>query len=224
MDKILEIENIKKIYHMGEITVEALAGVSFYINKGEFIVILGQSGSGKSTMLNIIGGIDKPTSGTIKYNNKDISNFNEKNRTLYRRNNIGFIFQFYNLIPNLTVRENVLLASELSQKPLSINETLDAVGLLERMTHFPSQLSGGQQQRVAIARAIVKNPEILLCDEPTGALDFSTGEQVLELLKTFNKKYNKTVIVITHNESIAEMADRVFYIKDGLIEKITEKS
>ncbi|MDR1914536.1 MAG: ABC transporter ATP-binding protein [Clostridiales bacterium] len=218
---ILSIEDITKEYHMGEIIVQALRGVNFKIYQGEFLVILGPSGSGKSTVLNIIGGIDQPTAGKIIYKGKDISGLKEKDLTKYRRSSVGFVFQFYNLIPNLTAKENIQLASELSSNALSVSDLLETIGLADRGGHFPSQMSGGQQQRVAIARAVAKNPEILLCDEPTGALDFSTGIQVLKLLKEFNKKYKRTVAIITHNAGISEMADRVLYFKDGLVDLVT---
>jgi putative ABC transport system ATP-binding protein len=217
---ILEIKGVTKEYKMGEVTVQALRGVDFEILSGEFLVILGPSGSGKSTVLNIIGGIDQPTTGKIIYRDKDISAVSERDLTKYRRSSVGFVFQFYNLIPNLTAKENILLASELSSNALPVTELLETIGLTDRGGHFPSQMSGGQQQRVAIARAVAKNPEILLCDEPTGALDFSTGLQVLKILKEFNQKHKKTVVIITHNSGIGEMADRVLYIKDGLVDHI----
>ena len=220
MEKIMEVCNIKKEYLLGEVKVEALRGVSFDLYSGEFIVILGPSGSGKSTLLNIIGGIDNPTSGSVMYKNNDIGKSSEKALTHYRRSAVGFVFQFYNLIPNLTAKENILLATELSSQPISANELLDTIGLSDRGNHFPSQMSGGQQQRVAIARALSKNPDILLCDEPTGALDFTTGIQVIRILKEFNMKYKKTVIIITHNAAIGGMGDRVFHVKDGLIERV----
>ena len=217
---IMEVRGVTKEYAMGEITVHALRGVSFDIYEGEFIVVLGPSGSGKSTLLNIIGGIDKATNGEIMYENKNIGKASDNELTAYRRHAVGFVFQFYNLIPNLTARENITLAAEMSKQPIPPEELLKAVDLTDRANNFPTQLSGGQQQRVAIARAVSKNPQILLCDEPTGALDFSTGIQVLRILKDFNQQYKKTVIIITHNASIGEMADRVFYVKDGLIDKI----
>lgn len=220
MERIMEVKDLTKEYVMGEVTVNALRGVSFELYAGEFVVILGASGSGKSTMLNIIGGIDKPTSGEIYFGGRSLAEMTEKELTSYRRLCVGFVFQFYNLIPNLTARENILLASELSREPIPVKELLNLIGLEDRGGHFPSQLSGGQQQRVAIARALAKNPSMLLCDEPTGALDFSTGVQVLKLLKDFNTKYNKTVAIITHNAGIGEMADRVFQVRDGLIERI----
>jgi len=205
---------------MGEVKVEALKGVDFEIYDGEFVVILGPSGSGKSTMLNIIGGIDQPTEGTISYKGKCLAKASEKELTSYRRGAVGFVFQFYNLIPNLTAKENIELAAELSNDPKSPQELLEKVGLSERALNFPSQMSGGEQQRVATARALSKNPDILLCDEPTGALDIKTGIHVLNVLRSFNRDYGKTVIIITHNAGIGAMADRIFHIKDGLIDKI----
>jgi len=220
MDKVLEVTGITKEYIMGEIIVKALRGVSFELYGGEFVVVLGPSGSGKSTILNIIGGIDKPTGGAVIFNNKDISKASERELTAYRRSAVGFVFQFYNLIPNLTARENIVLSTELSASPIPPDELLNAIGLGERGGHFPPQLSGGEQQRVAIARAIGKNPALLLCDEPTGALDIKTGIQVLRILKDFNKTYKKTVVIITHNAAIGGMGDRVFNIKDGLVDSI----
>ncbi|MDR2650099.1 MAG: ABC transporter ATP-binding protein [Clostridiales bacterium] len=217
---ILRISDVKKEYRMGEVTVHALRGINFEIFRGEFLVILGPSGSGKSTILNIIGGIDSPTSGAVMYKGSDISKSGERGLTKYRRLSVGFVFQFYNLIPNLTARENILLASELSNSALNVNKLLNMISLGDRGGHFPSQMSGGQQQRVAIARAVAKNPEILLCDEPTGALDFSTGIQVLKLLKTFNREHSRTVAIITHNAGISDMADRTLYIKDGLVDHV----
>lgn len=222
MKQILMAKGLSKYYEMGEVKVKALEKVDFEIYSGEFIVVLGPSGSGKSTMLNMIGGMDKCTTGEIYYKESPLHNASEKELTNYRRDAIGFVFQFYNLIPNLTCYENVKLSVEISKNPLSIDDVLKEVELSDRAGHFPSQLSGGQQQRVAIARAIVKNPEILLCDEPTGALDFETGLQVLKLLKKFNKNYKKTVIIITHNEGIGAIADRVFHVRDGKINKIVK--
>jgi len=219
-EKVLDVLNITKDYVMGEVVVNALRGVSFELYRGEFVVILGASGSGKSTMLNIAGGIDRPTTGEVIYNGKNIGALSEKELTVYRRQAVGFVFQFYNLIPNLTARENILLASELSRKSIPAAELLETIGMSDRADHFPSQLSGGQQQRVAVARALAKNPELLLCDEPTGALDFTTGLQVLKILKDFNVRYNKTVAIITHNAGIGSMADRVFHVKDGLIDGV----
>ena len=224
MKDILKVTNVTKTYLMGEVTITALAGVSFTLREGEFVVVLGPSGSGKSTMLNIIGGIDKPSSGEIEYLNRDIGKFGQRELTYYRRDAVGFVFQFYNLIPNLTARENIQLACDMSKKPIPANELLERIGMSDRGGHFPSQLSGGQQQRVAIARAVGKNPHMLLCDEPTGALDVSTGIGILKLLKDFNRSYGKTVAIITHNSSIADIADRVFYIRDGKIDRIVENT
>ena len=220
MEKILEATDVTKEYIMGEVTVKALRGVSFDLYNGEFVVVLGPSGSGKSTMLNIIGGIDRPTAGSVMFGGKDISHASERALTAYRRTAVGFVFQFYNLIPNLTARENIILATELSLDPISADELLTNVGLSERGNHFPPQLSGGEQQRVAIARAVGKNPALLLCDEPTGALDIQTGVQVLRILRDFNRQYKKTVVIITHNAGIGGMGDRVFNIRDGLIDNV----
>lgn len=220
MKVILEGKGLTKWYQMGEVRVNALRGVDFEIFEGEFVVVLGPSGSGKSTMLNIIGGMDKPSSGELFYLNEPIHSAKESKLTQYRRHAIGFVFQLYNLMPNLTVLENVQVAAEIVRDPLDAVSVLREVGLADRTGHFPSQLSGGEQQRVAIARSIVKNPQILLCDEPTGALDFSTGIQVLKLLKDFQQKYKKTVIIITHNAGIAQTADRVFKVKDGKLASV----
>jgi len=220
MDIILKARGLTKFYQMGEVKVEALKGVDFDIYAEEFIVVLGPSGSGKSTMLNLIGGMDVASSGEIYYRGKPLHNASGKVLTEYRRDAVGFVFQFYNLMPNLTAYENVMLSAEIAKNPLKAEDVMEQVGLADRAEHFPVQLSGGEQQRVAIARAVAKNPEILLCDEPTGALDSSTGIQVLQVLRDFNKRYKKTVIVITHNASIAQMADRVFYLKDGRLARI----
>ncbi len=222
MKAILKATNLSKTYQMGEIEVNALREIDFEIYDGEFVVILGPSGSGKSTMLNLIGGMDKASKGKVFYGEQGIHDANEKELTNYRRHAVGFVFQFYNLIPNLTAYENVKLSVEITKNPLDVSEVLEQVGLADRAEHFPAQLSGGQQQRVAIARAIAKNPDILLCDEPTGALDFTTGLQILQLLKDLNKNYGKTVVIITHNKGIGDIADRVFYLKDGKITKIKE--
>ncbi len=219
-ETILQVKDITKEYKMGDVIVHALRGVSFELYQGEFVVVLGASGSGKSTILNIIGGIDTATSGEVVYKGENIGKKNDRELTEYRKSAIGFIFQFYNLVPNLTAKENILVASELSKNPLDVDRLLEQVDLKERQDSFPSQMSGGQQQRVAIARALSKNPDILLCDEPTGALDVKTGAEVLKLLKEFNETYKKTVVVITHNSIIAEMADRVFYVKDGLLDRV----
>lgn len=218
---IFRVASVKKEYRMGEVTVAALRDVSLEIYAGEFLVILGHSGSGKSTLLNIIGGIDTPTGGSVYFEDDNLSNYAESQLTSYRRNHIGFVFQFYNLIPNLTAEENVEMATEISPDPLPAAETLKLVGLYERRGHFPAQLSGGEQQRVAIARALAKQPKILLCDEPTGALDFSTGKIVLDALDDINRKTGTTVVVITHNAVIAEMGHRVVRLADGLVRDIT---
>ena len=220
MKEILRAEGLIKKFISGEVVVNALRGVDFTINEGEFVVVLGPSGSGKSTMLNIIGGIETITDGKLFYNDVEVHKLNKSGLTDYRRKYIGFVFQFYNLMPNLTAIENVELAAELTDNALDPRELINAVGLAERIDQFPSKMSGGQQQRVAIARALCKNPDLLLCDEPTGALDTKTGVDVLELRLDFNKKYNKTVIVVTHNANIALVADKVFYFRDGHIEKV----
>jgi ABC-type antimicrobial peptide transport system, ATPase component len=214
---VLTAENLSKNYQMGEIEVKALQNTSFSIKKGEFVVILGPSGSGKSTLLNIIGGMDMPSSGKVFLYDEEITGYDEKKLTEYRRNKVGFIFQFYNLMANLTAGENVELATEISPDPLPIDEILEAVGLWDRRDHFPSQMSGGEQQRVSIARAVAKNPEILLCDEPTGALDFNTGISILSLLRKVNRDMGKTIVVITHNSDIAFMADRIIRMRSGQI-------
>ena len=213
---MLEIKNIHKSFGDNEI----LKGVDLAIDKGDVVVILGPSGSGKSTIMNILGGIDKATAGELIYRGSPIHLANDRELTTYRRNCVGFVFQFYNLIPNLTARENISLAAELSPSPLKVEELLERIGLAARGDHFPARLSGGEQQRVAIARAVAKNPDLLLCDEPTGALDFTTGIQVLRILKDFNTAYGKTVVIITHNAGIAAMANRVFYIRDGELDRI----
>lgn len=214
---VFHLENVSKIYKMGEVEVKALNEAEVDIKCGELVVVLGPSGSGKSTLLNILGGMDAATSGKVFFRGTDISKYNEKQLTLFRRKSIGFIFQFYNLMPNLTAKENVELATEISEKPLNVEEVLDNVGLKDRMEHFPAQMSGGEQQRVAIARAVAKNPDVLLCDEPTGALDYTTGKLVLKLLRDINKETGKTVIIITHNQPIADMAQRVIKMRSGEI-------
>ncbi len=216
----IELKKIKKTYKMGDILITAAENVSFGIEKGEFAVVLGPSGAGKTTVLNILGGMDKSDSGSIIIDNNDISKYTNKELTKYRRTDIGFVFQFYNLVPNLTALENVELSNQISKDTLDAKETLTDVGLKERLNNFPSQLSGGEQQRVAIARALAKNPKLLLCDEPTGALDSKTGKRVLEILHKTSKKYGMTVVIITHNSIIAEAADRVIKMKNGTIEEI----
>ncbi len=217
---LLQVKNISKVFRVGEIEVQALRNVSFEVEEGEFIVILGPSGSGKSTLLNIIGGIETVSDGTVLYRGKALEFARKTEMSRYRKEHIGFVFQFYNLLPNLSALENIEIMAELSEDPLDPGDLLRQVGLSERADHFPSKLSGGQQQRVAIARALCKNPDLLLCDEPTGALDIRTGAQILQLLWDFNREYKKTVLIITHNEKIAETADRVFYVRDGRIDHI----
>mgnify|MGYP004568172607 CR=1 FL=1 len=216
----IEFENVYKEYKMGEVTIRALDNTNFNIEKGELVVIVGPSGAGKTTALNILGGMDNCTHGKVKIGNRDITNYNRKQLTEYRRNDIGFVFQFYNLVQNLTALENVELATEISKKPLDPKEVLKDVGLENRIKNFPAQLSGGEQQRVAIARAVAKNPKILLCDEPTGALDYKTGKQILKLLQDTCRKNNITVIIVTHNAAIAPMADKVIHFKNGTAERI----
>ena len=220
MQPLLKAENIIKTYQTGDVEVHALKGVSFTIEDSELIVVLGPSGSGKSTMLNILGGIETATSGDIFYEGKALDWRDQNALASYRREHIGFVFQFYNLLPGLTALDNIELSGELSKDPMDAKKLIEEVGLADRADHFPSRLSGGEQQRIAIARALCKNPDILLCDEPTGALDSKTGIQVLKLLWDFCRSYHKTVILITHNQSIAQIADRVIYVRDGLIEKI----
>lgn len=208
---------LTKVYHMGEVDVHALRGVDLELYEGEFAVLLGPSGSGKSTLLNIIGGLDVPTSGTVRYRDQDLTSYDDATLTRYRRQSVGFVFQFYNLIPSLTARENVALVTEISRDPMPPEEALALVSLADRMDHFPSQMSGGEQQRVAIARAIAKRPQVLLCDEPTGALDVHTGVIVLEVIERVNRELGTTTAVITHNAVISEMSDRVISLSDGKI-------
>ncbi len=214
---MLEARDVTKVYRMGEVDVHALRGVDFALAAGELVVLLGASGSGKSTLLNILGGLDVPTSGRVRYAGGDLSGATEAALTAYRRTHVGFVFQFYNLIPSLTARENVALVTDIVDDPMSASEALAMVGLEERMDHFPSQLSGGEQQRVAIARAVAKRPHILLCDEPTGALDFRTGVRVLEVIRRVNRELGTTTAVITHNAPVGEMADRIVSLADGRI-------
>ncbi len=215
------VEGLTKVYDMGEVQVQALRGVDLELMEGEFVVLLGPSGSGKSTLVNILGGLDSPTAGHVYFRGDDLALVGDRNLTLYRRNHVGFVFQFYNLIPSLTARENVALVTEISPDPLSPEEALALVGLGERINHFPAQLSGGEQQRVAIARAVAKRPDVLLCDEPTGALDITTGVVVLEALDRVNRELGTLTVVITHNAAIRELADRVIYFADGRISRIT---
>lgn len=217
---LFQARGLGKTYRTGEVEVQALRGVDLDVARGEFIVLLGASGSGKSTLLNILGGLDTPTAGEIRFAGRPLSGAGEAELTAYRREHVGFVFQFYNLIPSLTVRENVELVTDIARDPMPADEAVDLVGLTPRRDHFPSQLSGGEQQRVAIARAIVKRPEVLLCDEPTGALDYQTGKLVLEVIARVNREIGTTAIVITHNAAIAAMADRVIYLGDGRIQRI----
>jgi len=220
LEAVFTARRITKVYHVGETDVHALRGVDLELFRGEFVVLLGPSGSGKSTLLNILGGLDVPTSGTVRYLDHDLSSLSERSLTRFRREHVGFVFQFYNLIPSLTARENVALVTDIAQNPMEPADALDVVGLRDRMDHFPSQLSGGEQQRVAIARAIAKQPDVLLCDEPTGALDSSTGVVVLEAIERVNLELGTTTAVITHNAVIARMADRVISLSGGAISEI----
>ena len=217
----IEFENVSKIYRMGEVEIKALNDISFSIEKGEFVVVLGSSGAGKTTILNILGGMDTATSGAITVDGTKISGASEKELCEYRRQDVGFVFQFYNLVQNLTAKENVELAVQLCNDPMDSVFVLKMVGLEDRMNNFPSQLSGGEQQRVAIARAVAKNPKLLLCDEPTGALDYVTGKQVLKVLQDMCEQQNMTVVMITHNSALAEMGQKIIRVKSGQIEDIT---
>lgn len=219
MNVFLEIKNIKKHFGEGESRVEVLKGIDIEIEKGEFCVLLGPSGSGKSTLLSIIGGIDAADEGYISINGEKTADMNEKALTLYRRKHLGYIFQMYNLIPNLNIKENIEVGAYLSDNPLDVDDLLKTLGLYEHRHKLPNQLSGGQQQRTAIGRAIVKNPDILLCDEPTGALDYNTSKEILQLIEDVNKKYGNTIIMVTHNDAIKQMADRVVKLRDGMIRK-----
>lgn len=217
-EPVLRGEDIAKIYRMGDVDVHALRGVDVSLYKGELMVLLGASGSGKSTLLNILGGLDVPTTGRVIYLGKDIAVAGDRELTRFRRQHVGFVFQFYNLVPSLTAKENVALVTEISERPLDPRDALEMVGLTERMNHFPAQLSGGEQQRVAIARAVAKQPDILLCDEPTGALDFKTGIRVLEVIAEVNQRLGTTTAVITHHAPIASMADRIITLADGQVQ------
>ncbi len=221
---LLHLEKVSKQYQMGEVVVDALLESDLEIKTDELIVMVGPSGSGKSTLLNILGGMDQPTTGQVLFMGRDLSKAEDKELTQYRRNQVGFVFQFYNLIPDLTAEENIALAAQLVDNPLPVSEVLEMVGLQERNRHFPSQLSGGEQQRIAIARAIVKRPPLLLCDEPTGALDYETGKSVLSLLDRINREMGSTVIIVTHNTAIAAMARRVIRLRRGSIVEVTENA
>ena len=216
-DAVFRAAGLTKVYRMGDVTVEALSGVDLELHRGEIVVFLGPSGSGKSTLFNILGGLDVPTSGTVHFLDHDLAQQDDEALTLYRREHVGFVFQFFNLVPSLTARENVELVTEISKKPMDASHALTLVGLSRRLDHFPAQMSGGEQQRVAIARAIAKQPDVLLCDEPTGALDFETGKLVLEVLDHVNRELGTTVALITHNAGIAAMADRVVRMRSGRI-------
>lgn len=221
---LMRLDRVTKTYHMGEVTVNALRETTLDVYRGEILVILGPSGSGKSTLLNIMGGMDLPTTGEVFFGTGNLGLANDNQLTRYRRNEIGFVFQFYNLIPDLTARENVELAADLVDEPLDVTEVMKDVGLSDRMDHFPSQMSGGEQQRVSIARAAVKNPRLLLCDEPTGALDYQTGKLILALLVKINRERGSTVVIVTHNTPIGEMAHRVIRMRDGTIAEIRENA
>ena len=224
MPAFVELRDVRKTYKMGEVEIHAVAGVNFQIEEGEFVVIVGPSGAGKTTVLNILGGMDSATSGKVFVGGVDISHYGSKQLTTYRRDEIGFVFQFYNLVQNLTAKENVELATQISKNPLNPVEVLERVGLKERINNFPAQLSGGEQQRVAIARALAKNPKLLLCDEPTGALDYTTGKAILKLLQDTCREQKMTVIVITHNLAITPMADRIIHIKNGKVAQMEKNS
>jgi putative ABC transport system ATP-binding protein len=213
----VEFRDVSKMYQMGEVSVAAVRAMSFQIEQGEFVVIVGPSGAGKTTLLNMLGGMDSATSGTIMLDGAEVSSFNRRQLTQYRRHDIGFVFQFYNLVQNLTARENVELASQICRDPLPADEVLAAVGLADRARNFPGQLSGGEQQRVAIARALAKNPKLLLCDEPTGALDFETGKAILRLLQDTCRTTGRTVVVVTHNSAFTAIADRVIHVREGSV-------
>lgn len=220
MKDFVKLENVRKIYQMGEVEIRAVDGIDFEIGKGEFVVIVGPSGAGKTTVLNILGGMDTATSGKVLVDGNDVAQYTNRQLIGYRREDIGFVFQFYNLVPNLTALENVELALQICKEPLDAKTGLEEVGLGERLNNFPAQLSGGEQQRVSIARALAKNPKLLLCDEPTGALDYNTGKAILKLLQDTCRNKGMTVIVITHNSALAPMADRVIHIKNGRVESM----
>ena len=223
-EAVFRAVGLTKVYRMGEVVVEALAGVDFTLYRGEIVVLLGPSGSGKSTLLNILGGLDVPTSGSVRFLEHDLTQQDDEALTRYRREHVGFVFQFFNLVPSLTARENVELVTEISSRPMDASDALRLVGLGERLDHFPAQMSGGEQQRVAIARAVAKRPDVLLCDEPTGALDFETGKLVLEVLERVNRELGTLVALITHNAGIAGMADRVVRMRSGRIVSVARNA
>lgn len=224
MGAFVEFKQVKKIYHMGEVSIEALHDATFEIEKGEICVIVGASGAGKTTLLNILGGMDTLTEGSVILDGVKISEYDKKQLTAYRRYDIGFVFQFYNLIQNLTALENVSLATQICREPLNAEDVMREVGLAHRMNNFPAQLSGGEQQRVAIARALAKNPKLLLCDEPTGALDYNTGKAILKLLQDTSRKNEMTVVIITHNQALTAMADRIIHIKNGSVHSVEKNT
>lgn len=217
MEEFVRLEDITKVYKMGEVEIRAADNISFSVNKGELVVIVGPSGAGKTTVLNILGGMDTASSGKLVVDGSDVTSYSSRQLTEYRREDIGFVFQFYNLVPNLTALENVELALQICREPLDAKEVLEEVGLGDRLNNFPAQLSGGEQQRVSIARALAKNPKLLLCDEPTGALDYNTGKSILKLLQNMCRQRGMTVIIITHNQALAPMADRLIHIKNGQV-------
>ena len=219
MNSFLSLEHVKKIYRTGDVEVTALSDITLALSEGDFAVILGSSGAGKTTLLNLLGGMDKASAGTVSLDGKEITSLDKKGLCAYRRNDVGFVFQFYNLMPNLTALENVEIAVEICKNHLNPQQVLEQVGLGDRLANFPAQLSGGEQQRVSIARAVAKNPKLLLCDEPTGALDYQTGKRILQCLYDVSKKNKKTVVVVTHNQALRDMADKVFFIRNGTIEK-----
>jgi putative ABC transport system ATP-binding protein len=221
---LLRLESVHKVFQMGDVGVRALDDVSLEINEGEFLVMVGPSGSGKSTILNIVGGLDTATNGRVFFRDREMTSFTTSELTRYRRDTVGFVFQFYNLVPNLSARENVMVSTEISDEPLGVDQALEMVDLEERFDHFPAQLSGGEQQRVAIARALAKNPDLVLCDEPTGALDFSTGKRVLRLLVDLKTRLGKTIVLITHNNAIAQVADRVIRLRSGQVVEVKENA
>lgn len=221
---VFRVRGLTKVYPMGEVTIHALRGIDLDVSAGELVVMLGPSGSGKSTLLNIMGGLDAATAGELRYRGRDLSRAGDRELTGFRRNHVGFVFQFYNMIPSLTARENVAIVTDIAHHPITPEQALEQVGLADRMDHFPAQLSGGEQQRVAIARAIAKQPTVLMCDEPTGALDSATGIQVLQVIEEVNRQLGTTTMVITHNEVIGRMADRVIRLKDGLIDQIEKNA
>jgi putative ABC transport system ATP-binding protein len=221
---LLRLENVGRTFRMGEVSVEVLKDVSLDVRRGEFLAIVGPSGSGKTTILNLVGGLDSPSAGRVLYGDRDLTQAGTSELTRYRRDEVGFVFQFYNLVPNLTARENVMVSTEIVDDPLDVAEVLKIVDLSDRAEHFPAQLSGGEQQRVAIARAVAKNPALLLCDEPTGALDFATGKRVLRLLVDLNDRLNMTIVVITHNSALAQVAHRIVHLRSGEITEVEENT